>query len=161
MPDSGDQMSIRHRLVGLIAAATIMVAACATTEPNGAPSPSTAQSTPHASETANSSVGDMAIEAAPADAPSASVSIVVDVPGFCVEVAATLTSSWPNLDPATAAKLGPAMNDWAMRPGFAALQEDLATVAMWLLASAGAAASPPADVQMAVDHLRAFADARC
>src|SRR5262245_4943380 len=123
-------MSIRDRLMGLLGAATIALAACATSAPSVAPSPST----PPASATMSVSVEEMAIEAAPADAPSPSASVVADVPGFCVQVAATLASSWPNLDSATAATLGPAMNDWAMRPGFAALQEDLATVAMWLLA---------------------------
>ena len=79
----------------------------------------------------------------------------------CAEIAHRVIASWPDLDPMVAASLGPAMNDWAMRPDVASLQEDLATVAMWLLASAGAAALPPADIQVAVDHLRTFAKANC
>ena len=86
---------------------------------------------------------------------------MADLPAFCGEVARRLSGSWPTLGTTAATSFGAAINDWAMRPEVAVLRDDLATIAMWLLATAGAGASPPADVLVAVDHLRTFAKANC
>lgn len=150
-------MFVRHLLLALLGATAIAVAACAESGSSSAPS----RATPRASDTAPGSPGGVALRVAPIDAPAPSASDSPDLPGFCAQIAHPVIASWPNLDPMVAASLGPAMNDWAMRPEVASLQEDLATVAMWLLASAGAAASPPADIQVAVDHLRTFAKTNC
>jgi hypothetical protein len=52
---------------------------------------------------------------------------------------------------------------WASKPDVASEQADIRTIATWLttIGSGAAAASPPADVQMAFDHLKTFADTNC
>lgn len=148
-------MLIRQPRSWLLGVVSLALAACATTTSgSGSSSP-----TPPPSEVASPSAD--AIELQAIDTPVPSPSEVADLPGYCAQVARRLDASWPNLEPAAAASLAPAMNEWAMRPGLGAMQEDLATVAMWLLASAGAAASPPADVQAAVAHLKTFAKTNC
>jgi hypothetical protein len=134
-------MSIRRMLLGLLGAATIALAACSTTGSTSAPTPASTQVSARA--------------ASPASA--------AGLQGFCGDVAAKLTASWPNIDAATAASLGPVLTAWASKPEVASEQADIATIAAWLttMGSGAAAASPTADVQMAFDHLKTFADTNC
>lgn len=137
-------MSIRRLLLGLLGAATITLAACSSTGSSATPTPaSTAVSEPAS--------------------PAASGSAAAGLQGFCADVAAKLTATWPNVDAATAASLGPVLQTWASKPEVASQQADITTIATWLVSvgSGGAAASPPADVQLAFDHLKTFAGTNC
>lgn len=136
-------MSIRRLLLGLLGAATITLAACSSTGSSATPTPaSTAVSEP---------------------APPAASGSAAGLQGFCADVAAKLTATWPNVDAATAASLGPVLQTWASKPEVASQQADITTIATWLVSvgSGGAAASPPADVQLAFDHLKTFAGTNC
>ncbi len=138
-------MSIRRLLLGLLGAATITLAACSTTGSSSAPTPASTQ------------------VSAPAASPAGSASGAAGLQGFCGDVAAKLMASWPNIDAATAASLGPVLTAWASKPEVASEQADITTIAAWLttMGSGAAAASPTADVQMAFDHLKTFADTNC
>ena len=150
-------MFVRRSFLGILGAASIAVAACATPGSNSTPS----TSMPPATEAASGSPAAIVLEMASDDARSAAPSEVPDLPAFCAEVAGRLSGSWPDLGSNAAVYLGSTMNDWAMKPEVAVLQDDLATIAMWLLGSAGATATPPSDVHAAVDHLKRFALANC
>jgi hypothetical protein len=148
-------MSTRRLILGLLGAATITLAACSTTGSTSSPTPTSTQ----VSESASA----MPSESAPGTSPAGSASSAAGLQGFCADVAAKLTASWPNVDATTAASLGPLLTTWASKPEVASQQADIATIAAWLttMAAGGAAASPPADVQTAFDHLKAFADTNC
>ena len=150
-------MSTRRLFLGLFGAATIALAACSTTGSTSAPTP-----TPLSTEVSDSG-SPMPSDSAPAASPAESASSAAGLQGFCADVAAKLTASWPNVDAATAASLGPVLTAWASKPEVASQQADIATIAAWLtaMAAGGAAASPPSDVQTAFDHLKTFADTNC
>lgn len=147
-------MSIRRLLLGLLGAATITLAACSSTGSSVTPTPVSTEVSGPAS---------MAPSEAPASSPAAGGSAAAGLQGFCADVAAKLTASWPNVDASTAASLAPLLQAWASKPDVAAEQADIVKIATWLttMGSGAAAASPPADVQMAFDHLKTFADTNC
>jgi len=136
-------MSIRRSILALVGAAAIALAACSTAGSSGAPAASGVT--------------------LPNPASLNPASVTAGLQGFCADVAAKLTATWPNVDASTAAALGPVMQQWAAKQEVASEQADIAKIATWLAAmgSAGAAASPPADVQTAFDHLKVFAGTNC
>ena len=148
-------MSIRRLILGLFGAATIALAGCSTTGSTSAPTPTSTE----VSEPASA----MPSESAPGTSPAESASSAAGLQGFCADVAAKLTASWPNVDAATAAALAPVLTAWASKPEVASQQADIGKIAAWLttMATGGAVASPPADVQTSFDHLKTFADTNC
>jgi ABC-type glycerol-3-phosphate transport system substrate-binding protein len=133
-------MSLRRSILGLVGAAAIALAACS----SGSPSGSSGVLLPN-----------------PASLNPAS--LTAGLQGFCADVASKITASWPNVDTSTATSLAPVMQQWAAKPEVASVQADIAKIAVWLssMGSGGAAASPPADVQTAFDHLKTFAGTNC
>lgn len=148
-------MSIRRLLLGLLGAATITLAACSTTGSSGAPTSAPTDVSGPASVAPS--------EIAPSASPAGSASSAAGLEGFCADVAAKLTASWPNIDASTAATLVPLLTAWASKPEVASEGTDISTIATWLttMGSGAATASPPADVQTAFDHLKTFADTNC
>jgi hypothetical protein len=132
-------MSIRRSLIGLVGVAAFALAACSSTASSGLP-------TLPASGVASA-------------APSGSAALQ----GFCADFAAKVAAKWPNIDSSTAVTLAPLIQQWATKPEMSSVAADATTVFTWVsgIATAGAAASPPADVMTAFDHLKAFADANC
>ena len=148
-------MSNRRLLLGLFGAVTIALAACSTTGSTSAPTPTSTE--------VSQSGSAMPSESAPGTSPAGSASSAAGLQGFCADVAAKLTASWPTIDASTAASLAPLLTAWANKPEVASQQADLAKIGAWLttMATGGAAASPPPDVQTSFDHLKAFADTNC
>jgi hypothetical protein len=132
-------MSFRRSMIGLLGAAVLSVAACA-----GAGAPSGSASLPS-----------IVI-------PSGAVPSVA-LEGFCADFASKVQSAWPNIDASTASTLTPLVTQWADKPEMASVKADVTTIATWIstTAAGGTAATPPADLTTAFDHLKAFADTNC
>jgi hypothetical protein len=132
-------MSLRRSILGLVAAASFSVAACA-----GA--------------TASPSI------ALPSELPSVPASISTEgLEGFCAEFAGELQADWPNVDAATASSLASVVSSWSTNPELSTISGDVQTIGAWLTTAATATTvpSPTADVQTAFDNIATFADANC
>jgi hypothetical protein len=130
-------MAIRRSLLALAAIATFALSACAGTSASAIPS--------------------VAVPSIPASVEA------VDLQGFCEDFAATISSDWPDIDQSTATELSGTVSEWAASPELASIQGDIQTIGTWLatVASAGAPASPPPDVETAFQNVTTFADANC
>ena len=139
-------MSIRRSLIGLVAAAAVALSACSVVDLQrralgGHP------------------IGHAAVLALPSIAvPSAS-----GLEGFCADFASKVAAKWPNIDASTATAVAPLFTQWAAKAEMAAVRVDVATIGVWLTATAaaGTVASPPPNVATAFDHVKAFADSSC
>jgi hypothetical protein len=138
-------MSVRRSVLALLGAAMFAVAAC--------------------SSTGSSAVPSVAIPSLTVPNPASlnPASITAGLQGFCADFASKVTAKWPNIDAATAASLGPVMQEWANKPELGTVKADIATIATWVTtqATAGSVASPPADVNTAFDHVKTFAANNC
>jgi len=139
-------MSIRRALIGLVAAAAVALSACSSTTSSGVPS------------VAIPSVALPSIALPSLTVPSAS-----GLQGFCADFASKVAAKWPNVDASTAASIAPLFTQWATKSEMTAVKADVATIGVWLTATAaaGTVASPPPTVSTAFDHLKAFADTSC
>jgi hypothetical protein len=83
--------------------------------------------------------------------------------GFCATFASDIQSKWPNIDAATASRIGPFFQSWATGTDFSSVQGDMTTVFNWLAVQsvATASATPPPDVATAFDHIKTFAASKC
>ena len=146
-------MTTRRIVLGSLLA--LAVAACsgsASTAP-ATTTPTTAASALAASMAAGSSTG-------------AGSSAAVDpngLAGFCAAFASDIQSTWPNVDAATAGRIGPLFRSWADGTDFTPVKADLTTIFNWLALQsiATASATPPPDVATAFDHVKAFATTNC
>ena len=118
----------------------------------------------------NASVAPTTGSAAPTGAAStgtgAGSSAIIDptsLQGFCATFASDVSSTWPNIDAATAGRIGPQFRTWADSTDFTSVKADMTTVFNWLATASisTATATPPADVMTAFDHIKAFADSNC
>ncbi len=139
-------MSIRRSLIGLVAAAAVVLSACSSTTASGVPS------------VAIPSVALPSLALPSIAVPSASC-----LEGFCADFTSKVAAKWPNIDASTATAVAPLFSQWAAKAEMAAVRVDVATIGVWLTATAaaGTVASPPPAVATAFDHLKAFADSSC
>jgi hypothetical protein len=138
-------MSVRRSALVLLGVATLAFAAC--------------------SSTGSSAVPSVAIPSVTVPNPASlnPASITAGLQGFCADFASKVTAKWPNIDASTAVSLGPVMQEWAGKPELGTVKADIATIATWVTtqATAGSAASPPANVTTAFDNVKTFAANNC
>jgi hypothetical protein len=139
-------MSIRRSLIGLVAAVAVALSACSSTTSSGVPS-----------------VAIPSVELPSIALPSLAVPSASGLEGFCADFASKVAAKWPNIDASTATAIAPLFTQWAAKAEMAAVRADVATIGVWLTATAaaGTVASPPPAVATAFDHLKAFADSSC
>jgi hypothetical protein len=139
-------MSIRRSLIGLVAAASVALSACSSTTSSGV-----------------SSVVIPSVALPPIALPSIAVPSASGLEGFCADFASKVAAKWPNIDASPGAAVAPLFTQWAAKAEMAAVRADVATIGVWLTATAaaGTVASPPPAITTAFDHLKAFADSSC
>ena len=139
-------MSIRRSLIGLVAAAGVALSACSASTSSGAPS-----------------VAIPSIALPSLALPSIAVPSASGLEGFCADFTSKVAAKWPNIDASTAAAVAPLFTQWAAKAEMASVRVDVATIGVWLTATAaaGTVASPPPNVATAFDHVKAFADSSC
>jgi hypothetical protein len=83
--------------------------------------------------------------------------------GFCADFTSKVAAKWPNIDASTATAVAPLFTQWAAKAEMTSVRVDVATIGVWLTATAaaGTVASPPPNVATAFDHVKAFADSSC
>lgn len=144
-------MTTRRILLGSLLALTF--AACSGTA-TAVPTP-IASTTPISTPAASTGTGAGAGSSASVD-PNG-------LTGFCATFASDIQAAWPNIDAATAGRIAPQFQTWAAGTDFTTVKADMTTIVAWLTlqATAGAVASPPADVATAFDHIKTFATSHC
>lgn len=148
-------MTTRRIVLGSLLA--LAVAACSGSASNAptTTTPTVAASAPAASTGTGPSTGTGAGSSAAVD-PNG-------LAGFCATFASDIQSTWPNIDAATAARIGPLFRSWADGTDFTPVKADLTTIFTWLALQsiATASATPPPDVATAFDHVKTFATSNC
>jgi hypothetical protein len=155
-------MSIRHSVVVLVGVAAFAFAACSSTGASVAPSVAATPETPTVAPSVETSTAP-SVEASMAPSGSAAASMSAGMQSFCTDFQAKIAASWPNIDAATAASLATSVQEWANSPDLAPVKTDLTTIGTWVATqvSAGAVASPPAEVTTAFNDIKTFADSHC
>ena len=139
-------MSIRRSLIGIVAAGAVALSACSSATSSGAPS-----------------VAIPSVTLPSIALPSLAVPSASGLEAFCADFASKVAAKWPNIDASTATAVAPLLKQWAAKAEMAAVRVDVATIGVWLTATAaaGTVASPPPNVVTAFDHVKAFADSSC